>query len=669
MKLKKQLLFISILMLGLPWAGCQSMQEITQVLARSQENLLENTLSAASLVLSNQNDAITPRHHNTLGPAIYAVPAQDQIQLDGYQNDWQQPTPPFYKLEQGQRQLNIAAQYRGEHLYLWITTSTDQNRFDRPGHSEREQFKLKGLSNQQQISEYTLSTAGSGLFYFSSSANSQNPRYSHLGFWREVAQGAQIEIKLPLNQFNRGLSLDWQIYQDNRQVFSLGTQNTFRPLLHQDNKITQILAPVIQQGIEVYLVDQQGWLLSQVTGKRIKNDIPGFWLMEKIYAWLLDTSALPEWRPLFERSQLVYPQFISQFQQATWFREGYRSHLLMVQPLQLDPTTTHYLVATQRGEVLIRLAGSAFNRLFFISLLAFIFTAGGLFAYASWLTWRINKLSASALQQLQQEAEFTGELPLNSSQDELGSLSRSFSQLLALKQQQTDYLSSLAAKLSHEIRTPLAVIRSSIDNLTQGQNLDEEQITYIQRATNGCTRLSQMITAMSEAKRLEQSLNDFELDTVTINDMLQELTSAYQHTWPSQAFIFVDKTKRQITAEIYPELLVQALDKLIDNAIDFAEEKSEIELILSDNELDWQIEVYNQGNSIPESMARTIFDSLVSVRATQSDKAHLGLGLFIVSMIMKHHKGTFSAKNTRQGVAFSLNFAHFSRLIPKRSDK
>nr|WP_251080798.1 ATP-binding protein [Motilimonas cestriensis] len=341
----------------------------------------------------------------------------------------------------------------------------------------------------------------------------------------------------------------------------------------------------------------------------------------------------------------------------------------MVQPLQIDPTTTHYLLATQRGEVLIRLAGSAFNRLFFISLFAFVITAGGLFAYASWLTWRINKLSASALQQLQQETEFSGELPLNASKDELGSLSRSFSQLLALKQQQTDYLSSLAAKLSHEIRTPLAVIRSSIDNLTQGQHLDEEQTTYIQRASNGCIRLSQMITAMSEAKRLEQSLNDFELDTVSLNDMLQELSTAYQHTWPSQSFVFIDQTNRQIIAEIYPELLVQALDKLIDNAIDFAEPNSKIELILSDNELDWQIDVYNQGSSIPEKMTRTIFDSLVSVRSTPTEKAHLGLGLFIVSMIMKHHKGTFSAKNTRQGVAFSLNFAHFSRLIPKRLDK
>ena len=670
MNLKTQLLFISILMLGLPWAGCQSMQEITQVLARSQENVLENTLSAATLVLANQVSPLATRHHSTLGPAIYAVRAQDQVQLDGYQNDWQQPIPPHYKLQQAKRSLDIAAQYRNDHLYLWITTQTDKARFARPGQHEWEQFKLKGLSEQGEITEYDVKTAGSGSFYLTRVAATGNGSgLSHPAYWHETAQGAQIELRVPLAQFNRGISLDWQIYQEQKLTFNLGTQNSFRPLLHQNDDITEQLAPVIQQGIALYLVDQQGWLLSQVTGERIKNDTPGFWLMEKIYAWLLDTSALPQWRPLFERSQLIYPEFITQFQQATWFSEGYRSHLLMVKPLQFDPDTTYYLVATQPGEVLIRLAGSAFNRLFFISLFAFFVTAGGLFAYASWLTWRINKLSASAQQQLQRDAEFTGELPLNTSQDELGSLSRSFSQLLALKQQQTDYLSSLAAKLSHEIRTPLAMIRSSLDNLTHAHDMTTEQATYIQRAANGCTRLSQMITSMSEAKRLEQSLQDFEYDQVVINDMLAELTLAYQHTWPKHQFVFIDRTQQPISVEIYPELLVQALDKLVDNATDFARPNTPIELILSENELDWQIDVYNQGAPIPDSMTHTIFDSLVSMRTAKSDKAHLGLGLFIVSLIMKHHQGKFSAKNTRDGVVFSLVLARFNRIIAKRIEQ
>nr|WP_238486324.1 ATP-binding protein [Motilimonas eburnea] len=268
---------------------------------------------------------------------------------------------------------------------------------------------------------------------------------------------------------------------------------------------------------------------------------------------------------------------------------------------------------------------------------------------------------------MQQDANYSGELPLIKSQDELGELARNFNQLLTLKQQQTDYLSSLASKLSHELRTPLAVIRSSLDNLSHLQQNNTEQTPFITRASDGCHRLSQIITAMSEAKRLEQSLHDFDYQLVNVPELLKELSQAYQQTWPDHPIEFINQLGPEFEAWIYPELLVQALDKVIDNAIDFAKATTPITLTLTlcKNELNWQIDVYNQGDALPQQHELTIFDSLVSMRAQQNKalpqdtgpnqgKSHLGLGLYIVSIIQKHHQGTCRAQNVDQGVVFSL---------------
>ncbi len=64
---------------------------------------------------------------------------------------------------------------------------------------------------------------------------------------------------------------------------------------------------------------------------------------------------------------------------------------------------------------------------------------------------------------------------------------------------------ALASRLSHELRTPIAVVRSSLDNL-QGTPCRRARV-YVERAQGGLDRLAQILTRMSEATRLEQSID------------------------------------------------------------------------------------------------------------------------------------------------------------------
>jgi signal transduction histidine kinase len=101
---------------------------------------------------------------------------------------------------------------------------------------------------------------------------------------------------------------------------------------------------------------------------------------------------------------------------------------------------------------------------------------------------------------------------------------------------------------------------------------------------------------------------------------------------------------------ISPELIVQMLDKLVDNAVDFSQEGDALRFSLTLRERHVALSVHNPGPSLPEKMRDRLFDSMVSVRRDESE--HLGLGLFIARVVVEGHRGRIYAENHDNGVRF-----------------
>ena len=106
-----------------------------------------------------------------------------------------------------------------------------------------------------------------------------------------------------------------------------------------------------------------------------------------------------------------------------------------------------------------------------------------------------------------------------------------------------------------------------------------------------------------------------------------------------------------------PDLIVQALDKLVDNAASFTPPGGRISLQLQPQGERIALAVENQGPLLPVAMQTQLFDSMVSVRE-KGNEVHLGLGLHIVRLIMDFHGGRVWAENLpdASGVRFTLEF-------------
>ena len=252
------------------------------------------------------------------------------------------------------------------------------------------------------------------------------------------------------------------------------------------------------------------------------------------------------------------------------------------------------------------------------------------------------------------DGRILGSIPGTDAGDEIGDLSRSFATMLDRLRGYHQYLETLASKLSHELRTPLAVVHSSLENL-EHEELSGESPQYIRRAQAGANRLKRIINAMSEAVRVEASIKGASTESLDLTTWIRDIGEAYQSAYPHHEFR-VATANKPCRVQASPDLLAQLMDKLVDNAADFAAYGSWIRITLNHDEASCCITVSNPGPPLPEELKGQIFDSMVSRRDEKDNNPHLGLGLFIVRLITQFHGGEASAVNLPavNGVMFSI---------------
>ncbi len=323
-------------------------------------------------------------------------------------------------------------------------------------------------------------------------------------------------------------------------------------------------------------------------------------------------------------------------------------------PVETTTPVIGAMVLETRSDGLLLMTNRALGRFSLIALLLVVVLAAGLWLFASRLSARVQKLSAAVSRAMDDTARVP-ELPLTASRDELGVLARNTEKLLKAVADYTRYLQKLAGRLSHELKTPIAITRSSLENLAS-QDLGAAARQYLARAREGLDRQSAIVSAMSEAQRLEGAVRTAEWASIHLDEMLTHSVDAYRLVNPGRTF------RLSLPAEPFelrcaPELIAQALDKLVDNAVSLSKTECDIDISLqAENEL-CLIRVGNTGSRLPDVLHEQLFDSLVSIRENRGTGKHLGLGLHIVKLVAAAHGGWVSARNLseQKGVEFTIH--------------
>ena len=682
MNLRKQLLLVSLLTLILPWAGCQFIRETESALREGQQQMLSGTAQAIADSLSQFPDEFLASNDDSrIGRnQLYGHPLANAPLIDGYFDDWTTPEVSAILLRGVDGAIRYVVGTFQQHIFLHLNVRDTSVIFDRG------QDAIFPRSFSDHVALISVDETGEPtIFRFRAEAPGEIVAIRETGgevfddtriaaHWQDTPGGYRVEARIPKSLLGDRLGL---VVTNTDDETASGVRSatfdgdlpgrfvTVSPVLQS------VAAGYVQPGWRLIVTDVRGWRLGQAGSTSGAPDgvaeVPAStgWL-RLAYSLLLEpgaAAALAEPDASGREQQGYVSEALNGRPTTRWFRspDTGRAVVSVAHPVFSGNVQTGAIILQQGTDAILSLTNQAMTRLITLTLIATIGVALVLLGYASWLSARIRHLSSAAERALDEKHVRTS-LPSALAGDEIGDLSRSFSSVLQQLGNYNDYLQSLASKLSHELRTPLTIVKSSLENL-EHESLSNESIVYTERAKEGVERLRKILSAMSEASRTEELIENAEPENFDLGKVLESTIAAYADAWPERRFTF---SNNAMDADVFgsPELVIQMLDKLIDNAVDFSATDDEIKVLLDSDADSVALSIANPGPPLPDNMRTQLFHSMVSVRRGDG-KRHLGLGLYVARLIAEGHNGSISADNENGGAVFTVRFPQAITQRPK----
>jgi two-component system sensor histidine kinase ChvG len=671
--IRLQLLIVALTTLVLPWAGCQYAKELETALRSSQEQALLAGAGTIANALSAQpqrvfHDAGDTQAFSAGAGDLYVYPLVTQPLLDGYREDWDVPAEPTALPTTTGYRARLQAGSTERFLYLFIevddahfdaepnNVQPDADRFDRVN------LALDGPNGREA---YFFGTDAPGLIAAQSVVKGEDgvdrvvaePRIQ--AFWLQTAAGYHLEARIPLSYVGRHL---WVEALDGRGKGKAGFAADSAAggrLFFATAGLDTLLESFIGDGTRATVIDANALKLGTagtlVSKKRAETEgSEPIWYR---YFLGVDTSDMPVLSTAPDHlSGESVSSALNGHPHAQWVLGGSNREMLLMAaaPIVIDGRLHGAVVLQQAADQLLALRDRALSRLFNLTLIATAAAVIIMFAFATWLSLRIGRLRDAADTAVGSDGRIQLTMPESASADEIGALSRGFERLLARLNEHTQYLRTLGGKLSHELRTPLTIVRSSLDNL-ESEGLRDDQQRYITRAREGTQRLQSILSALGAAARVEESIKQSERVNFDLRELLISSVAAYRDGF-SDTHFSVQTPQDPCFARGAPDLMVQLLDKLIENAVDFCPKSGTVTVRLERVGANYCLQVANDGPLIPEALMGRLFESLFEQRRGGDDKPHFGLGLYIVRLVAEFHGGTAVAANREDGsgVVFAI---------------
>lgn len=212
--------------------------------------------------------------------------------------------------------------------------------------------------------------------------------------------------------------------------------------------------------------------------------------------------------------------------------------------------------------------------------------------------------------------------------------------------------------VSHELRTPLAIVKGYVDLIASG-NLGEQHDPLLNQAieaihthTDNLVRLVESITTLGDME-----IGKLHLASQPVRPICE---AAVRAIW--QQALRRDITLRVEISETLPEIeldaqgLLRALNHVLDNAVKFSPEGSEIhfESFVSDGAVWFRIE--DQGIGIAPGELDRIFDRFYQIHGESTRRyGGMGIGLSVVKEVVQAHHGEVWAESRGEGHGTSIS--------------
>ena len=240
----------------------------------------------------------------------------------------------------------------------------------------------------------------------------------------------------------------------------------------------------------------------------------------------------------------------------------------------------------------------------------------------------------------------------NSSNDELSELANAM-QVMRTELDGKQYVQENVQHLTHELKSPITAIQAALELISPNMPPDD-QARFLTQIKAQSSRVQTIIQNMLGLATLEHQQQLNQVVNVNLNDLIQtQIAHLSQKSHALQANIHA-ACRPNIILQADSFLLGQAIYNLLENALDFSQPNSVVNISVIEENKQIQIVVKDQGTGIPDYALDKIFDKFYSLPRPSTNQKSTGLGLNFVQEVAKLHGGSVTLSNHGAGGAIAI---------------
>ncbi len=250
------------------------------------------------------------------------------------------------------------------------------------------------------------------------------------------------------------------------------------------------------------------------------------------------------------------------------------------------------------------------------------------------------------------ETMYDREMMIKEYQSTLAEKNLSLEEILKQEKQLQLFKEEFAATLTHDMKVPVIAELNSLNYLLEGRfgDLNEKQLEILKLMKSSNQELKELIENMLETYRLEQKSLNINKILQPINSFIYEIAEEMKPIALQTAHSICTNLNNTEDINIYFDAfqLKRVIKNLIQNAISFSPNESEISITSA--KIDNSIKIFftNKGSGISTEDLNLIFQKYYCGHS-KFRKAGTGLGLYLSQQIVLAHDGNIEVDSSKEG--------------------
>ena len=242
-------------------------------------------------------------------------------------------------------------------------------------------------------------------------------------------------------------------------------------------------------------------------------------------------------------------------------------------------------------------------------------------------------------------------------EDELGYLAASLGYMADTIARSEDDQKKFIANVSHDFRSPLTSMRGFLEAMLDGTIPPERYDHYLRVVLGETERLTKLTQGLLTLNNLNSGGILLQRTDFDINAVIRSVAASFEQTCRSrnlQIRLLLMGKLLYVNADL--EKIQQVLYNLVDNAVKFSRENTEITIETTEKGETIFVSVRDNGIGIPKDDQKLIWDRFYKTDLSRGkDKKGTGLGLSIVREIIRAHGENINLVST-EGVGSTFTF-------------